>query len=151
MPELAKSLRIPHAPDQVFELVSDIGRYPEFIKWIRSMRVTNQVRTGSVLQSRGEASVGFKGFSERFTTDVEADADRRTIAVKLVRGPFRRLKNHWQLRQGEDGGTVVDFYIDYEFRNPVLSLLARANTDLAVNRIMQAFLAEADRRYGNPA
>lgn len=150
MPELSKSLRIPHAPDQVFELVSDIGRYPEFIKWIRSMRVTNQASSGSVFKSRGEASVGFKGFSERFTTDVEADADRKTIAVKLVQGPFRRLKNHWQLRPDDKGGTIVDFDIDYEFRNPVLSLLARANTDLAVNRIMQAFLAEADRRYGKP-
>lgn len=151
MPKLSKTVIIPHEAGNVFDLVADIARYPEFIKWIRSMKVIPGEQTGTVRHFRGEADVGFKGFSERFGTDVAADPEARTIHVALAHGPFKRLRNHWILK--DDGGhrTAVDFFIDYEFRNPVLSLLARANTELAVNKIMAAFKAEADRRYGRAA
>ena len=148
MPKLSKQVVIEHRADEVFDLVADISRYPDFIKWIRSMRVSNQREENGVRYYRGEASVGFKGFSETFGTDVAADAEARTISVSLAKGPFKRLKNHWSMTSDGELGTVIDFFIDYEFRNPVLSLLAKANTNLAVNRIMEAFIAEADRRYG---
>lgn len=148
MPKLSKKILIRHRPEQIFDLVSEVDRYPEFIKWIRSMRVSNRREDNGKQLFRGEASVGFKGFSERFATDVAADPSARTIDVELAHGPFKRLKNTWKLQLDADGNTVVDFFIDYEFRNPVLSLLARANTELAVNKIMTAFRQEADRRYG---
>lgn len=149
MPTLSKKIVLEHRADEVFDLVTDIRRYPDFIKWIRSMRVSNEISDGSRLSCRGEADVGFKNFSERFATDIVADAEARTVEVKLAHGPFKRLENRWKMTPDGDLGTVIDFYIDYEFRNPVLSLLARANTSLAVNRIMQAFIDEADRRYGD--
>ncbi|MGB3625146.1 MAG: SRPBCC family protein [Henriciella sp.] len=148
MPKLSKTLIIRHRPDQIFELISDVGRYPEFIKWIRTMRVMNKREADGRTLFRGEASVGFKGFSERFATDVVADPAARSIKVELAHGPFKRLNNTWDLKADADDNTVIDFFIDYEFRNPVLSLLARANTELAVNKIMNAFRQEADRRYG---
>lgn len=113
------------------------------------MKVTPKPSVGRVQNYRGEADVGFKGFSERFATDVAADAETRTIDVSLARGPFKRLRNQWKMRADGAGATLIDFYIDYEFRNPVLALLARANTELAVNKIMRAFKDEADRRYGD--
>ena len=115
------------------------------------MKVTTAPSAGPVRKCRGEADVGFKGFSERFATDVAANAEARTIEVSLARGPFKKLQNQWKMRADGAGSTLIDFYIDYEFRNPVLALLARANTDLAVNRIMKAFKDEADRRYGAKA
>ncbi|WP_158085551.1 type II toxin-antitoxin system RatA family toxin [Henriciella aquimarina] len=148
MPKLSKTVIIPHEAGNVFDLVADIGRYPEFIRWIRSMKVIPSDVIGPVKSYRGEADVGFKGFSERFGTDVVADEKERTIRVSLAHGPFRRLRNTWAMRPDGEGRTIVDFFIDYEFRNPVLSLLARANTELAVNKIMAAFKTEADRRYG---
>lgn len=135
----------------MFDLVSDIGRYPEFIKWIRSMKVIERPSNDEVRRFRGEADVGFKGFSEAFATDIEADRSSRTINVKLAHGPFKALKNRWILEPDGQGCTKIDFFIDYEFRNPVLALLARANTELAVTRIMKAFRDEADRRYGRAA
>ena len=104
-----------------------------------------------MIYCRGEAAVGFKGFTEKFSTDVVADPKERTIRVDLARGPFRRLKNRWALNEHGADDTIVDFFIDYEFRNPVLAMLARANTELAVNKIMSAFKDEADRRYGRQA
>ena len=115
------------------------------------MRVTRKSGDGPVQVYRGEADVGFKGFSERFATDVTADSERQIIDVALAHGPFKRLKNQWKMKPDGAGATKIDFYIDYEFRNPVLSLLARANTELAVNKIMKAFKDEADRRYGAAA
>ena len=85
----------------------------------------------------------------RFSTDIAADTEARTVEVKLAQGPFKRLRNSWKMTPDGNLGTVIDFFIDYEFKNPVLSLLARANTSLAVNRIMQAFIDEADRRFGD--
>ena len=140
---------IPHRAENVFDLVADIERYPDFIKWIRSMKVVPLNMEGPIKHYRGEADVGFKGFSERFATNVVADSLSKSIKVELARGPFRHLRNHWHMKADGEERTVIDFFIDYEFRNPVLSMLARANTGLAVNKIMQAFKDEADRRYGN--
>lgn len=128
--------------------MADVERYPDFIKWIRSMKVTPSYEEGDVRAFRGEADVGFKGFSERFGTDVVANSAARSIKVDLAHGPFRHLRNRWVMKPDGDDRTNVDFYIDYEFRNPVLSLLARANTSLAVSKIIEAFKDEADRRYG---
>ncbi|MEQ9316027.1 MAG: type II toxin-antitoxin system RatA family toxin [Henriciella sp.] len=148
MPKLSRKINIGHRPDEIYELVSDVARYPDFIKWIHSMKVSNVREENGTKLFRGEATVGFKGFQERFSTDVAANSAARTIRVNLARGPFRHLKNTWDLKEGADGTTVIDFFIDYEFRNPILALLARANTELAVNRIIGAFVEEADRRYG---
>ena len=148
MPTHRQKLNVPYTPEQLFELVSDIARYPEFIKWIKALRVSGQKTDGPRSTCIGEAVVGFKGFTESFSTRVEADADQRTVAVKLVRGPFRKLDNHWAFSANEQGGAIIEFTIDYEFSNLILRTLASANKDTAINRIMSAFLDEAKRRYG---
>ena len=108
VPRLTRQVSIPHKPDDVFSLVADIKRYPEFIRWIRSMRVTDGGRDGSVHKYRGEADVGFKGFSERFATDVVANAEDRTIKVDLARGPFRHLKNNWTFQIDSEKDLISD-------------------------------------------
>ncbi len=100
-----------------------------------------------IRHATGEARIGFRGFSERFTTRVQADPDRRIVQASLVRGPFRRLENLWTFTPLASGETRIDFEIDYAFSNPLLAMLARANFGLAVSRIMDAFTEEAARRY----
>ena len=129
-------------------LVSDIERYPDFIRWIKALRVSNPREENGVRSELGEVLVGFKGFSERFSTLVVSNPLEKTVTASLVRGPFRRLKNVWQFSELPIGKAQIDFHLDYEFSNPVLSMLARSNTDKAVSRIMQSFMEEADRRYG---
>ena len=111
------------------------------------MRVRDDRKDGAVRHCLGEARIGFRGFAETFATTVAADADNLTVQADLLRGPFRRLHNFWTFVPLPDGRTQIDFHIDYEFSNLVLRLLAKANFALAVDRIMGAFLAEADRRY----
>lgn len=137
-----------HSPENLLSLVSDIARYPEFIKWIKAMRVSNEKFEGDETHRLGEALVGFKGFSEKFATNVKSSHKEKTVQVTLVRGPFRHLKNIWKFTANPEGVTRVDFHIDYAFSNPILAMLARSNTDSAIARIMQSFVEEADKRYG---
>ena len=148
MPVINTHILTHHTPDNLFTLVSDIKRYPEFIRWIKAMRVSGERMDGATSHKLGEAVVGFKGFVESFATNVASTHAEKTVHVKLVRGPFRKLENKWRFVPNEAGATRVEFFIDYTFSNPILAMLAKSNSDTAVQRIMQSFLAEADRRYG---
>ncbi len=151
MAHYEKTVRLPHEAENLFELVADIRRYPDFIRWIQSMKVSDEHEVDGAAHALGEAQVGFRGFTERFATRVVADPKFMTIRASLVRGPFKYLDNHWTFRPLSTGETQIVFRIDYEFRNIVLKMLARNNLDLAVRKIMEAFIAEADRRYARPA
>jgi len=148
LPVLTTQITTHHAPEHLLELVSDAARYPEFINFIKQIRISAE-RTSEVISSkRADVVVGFKGFTERFTTDIQTDAAKKTVNVALVRGPFKRLKNDWRFAVCEDGKTQIDFHIDYAFSNPLLAMVAHSNTQKAVGLIMNAFIEEADRRYG---
>ena len=148
MPRVSEQVLIAHDADDLYGLVLDIRRYPEFIKWITRVDVAQEQgdRTDSYT-CLGTASVRFSGFDEKFSTYVKGDPVARKIDVKLESGPFRHLRNRWQFDPREDGKTRVHCFIDYEFKNPVLRLLARTNSRLAVEKIIDAFRIEADRRF----
>lgn len=146
MTRFHRVVRIDHEADNLFDLVSDISSYPAFIRWIQRMDVEQLEKIGPSNSRIGTAKVGFKGFSETMSTRVDTNSDARTIQVSLVRGPLRKLENRWKFIPVSKG-CDVDFFVDFEFRNLILRALAAANFEIAVNRIMAAFVAEADRRY----
>ncbi len=146
MTKLNKQVVTPFTPLQMFELVSDIEGYPSFIPWVRQMKVSDVTDTDKARTGRARASVGFKGFSESFTTDVTARKDLLKVDVSLVEGPFRKLENAWTFSD-HPKGCAIDFHIDFEFSNILLQMLLNANFDKAVQVLMNAFLAEAKRRY----
>ena len=148
MSKIRRIVTLDHKSGDLFELVSDIGKYPAFIKWIQSMSVEHVSDDGAKTQKIGNARVGFSGFSEVFSTAVKADRDKKTVEVSLIKGPLKHLENSWVFRDRGDK-TDVEFFLDFEFKNIILRALASANFELAFNRIMAAFVAEADRRYKN--
>jgi len=141
-----ETLDLPYRPEDLFDLVADVGRYPDFIKWIQSLKLLSEQEDERRMRCRAEATVGFKGFRETFITDVEARRHDLSIDVGLVRGPFKKLSNSWRFAPIATG-TRVDFNIAFEFRNFVLQTLADANKGFAVRRIIDAFVSEAARRY----
>ena len=141
-----ETLELPFRPEDLFDLASDVGRYPEFIGWIQSLKLLDQDEDASGLRCRAEVTVGFKGFRETFVTDVDARRKDMAIDVSLVRGPFRKLRNTWRFAPSATGSRV-DFLIEFEFRNFVLQALADANKTYAVRRVIDAFVKEAARRY----
>lgn len=141
-----ETLDLPYRPEDLFDLAADVGRYPDFISWIQGLKLVSEEDEALRMRCRAEVTVGFKGFRETFVTDVEARKADLAIDVSLVRGPFRKLSNTWRFQPGPKGARV-EFAIQFEFRNFVLQALADANKTYAVKRVIDAFIAEAGRRY----
>jgi coenzyme Q-binding protein COQ10 len=141
---------LPYAPDQLFQLVGDIDRYPEFVPWLTTMRTWNphEIEPGvSVVDA--EAGVGFSFLRETFATRVIRDANARHIGVNLIRGPFRALKNDWRFNPAPDGqGTEIDFSIEFEFKSRLLDAFLAANMDRAIDKLIACFESRAKQLYG---
>lgn len=138
---------LPYTPDQLFRLVGDVRRYPEFVPWITSMRAGEPRPDGpdaDVLDA--EAGVGFAFLTERFSTSVRRDAAARRIEVGLIRGPFRRLANSWRFEPHARGARVV-FDIDFQFRSRLLDAVLAANFDRAVDKLIACFETRAAQLY----
>lgn len=139
---------LPYTPDQLFALVGDVERYPEFVPWITSMRTWNRREsTEGVDHVDAEAGVGFSFLKERFATRVRRDARERQIDVNLLSGPFRRLTNRWRFLPDE-AGARIEFDIDFQFKSRLLEGLLSANFHHAVERLMSCFEDRAKALYG---
>lgn len=139
---------LPYAPQDLFSLVGDVERYPEFVPWIVSVRTWNPQRVSETTEGvDAEVSVGFALLKERFATRVRRDGERLQVDVSLLSGPFRRLVNRWRFTPSPQG-TRVDFEIDFELRSRLLEGLVRANLHHAVDRLMACFEARAAALYG---
>ena len=139
---------LPYTPDQLFALVGDVDRYPEFVPWLTSMRTWNahEIEPG-VNCIDAEAGVGFSFLRETFTTRVIRDANERHVGVNLLRGPFRALKNDWRFRAAGEG-TEIDFSIEFEFKSRLLDAFLAANMDRAIDKLIACFEARAKVLYG---
>lgn len=147
MPRHHVERRSPHPPDKLYALASDVRTYPEFVPWIRSMRVWNERETSETSRSLdAEATVGFKLFSGTFGSHVTFDDARHEIATRLISGPFKRLSNTWRFVPEGEGSRIL-FDIDFEFRSRLLQMLLDANFDYAVGRLIGCFEARADALY----
>ena len=146
MPTHAEQRVLPYAPAQLFDLVAAVDKYPEFLPWCRAARITK--REGDVITA--DLVIGFKVFRERFTSKVTLDRPDR-IDVVYVKGPMRHLNNHWRFIAQDDGGTMIDFYVDFEFRSAILQKAIGALFNEAVRRMVAAFEARAHAIYGSPS
>lgn len=140
---------LPFTPDQLYRLVGDVERYPEFVPWITALRTWNaRSHAQGVEMVDAEAAVGFKFLKEKFATRVRRDAHNRQIDVSLISGPFRKLENRWRFIEAGHGCTRVEFDIDFEFKSRILAALLTANFSVAVERLMACFEARAKSLYG---
>ena len=141
--------RLPYAPRQLFELVGDVERYPEFVPWVTRLRTSNRRPDGEgITRLDAEAEVGFSIIHERFSTAVRLDEPALAIDVDLISGPFRRLHNRWRFKD-HPRGAELSFEIDFEFKSRLLDTLLRANLHHAVNRLVGCFEARAAQLYGS--
>ena len=139
---------LPYTPDQLFTLVSDVARYPDFVPWINSMRTWGgKVDEAGVNTVDAEARVGFSFLRETFATRVRSDPGSRTVEVRLISGPFKKLINDWTFKPHPQG-TEIEFSIDFEFRSMLLTAMLNANFDRAVNKLIGCFEARAQKLYG---
>jgi coenzyme Q-binding protein COQ10 len=144
MPRHAERKFIPYSPEQLFDLVADVGKYPQFLPWCVGARVRKQTETELV----ADLTIGFGPFRESFTSRVALERPQR-LRVSYENGPFRYLNNQWDFTP-KDGGTEVGFFVDFEFRNRILQAAIGVVFHEAVRRMVNAFLKRARDVYGPP-
>ena len=135
-----------YSPEQMFDLVADIERYPEFLPWCIGARIRERNDTLVV----ADLIIGFKMIRERFTSRVSLDRDRLTIEVTYADGPFKQMTNRWRFEPTEDGRCRIDFYVAFEFRSAMLQKLIGVLFHEAVRRMVSAFETRARKLYGPP-
>ncbi|GGB32321.1 ubiquinone-binding protein [Sphingomonas metalli] len=146
MPQHSETRHLPYSPEQMFDLVADVKRYPEFLPWVSAMRVRKDGET----ETLADMIVGFKGLRETFTSRVEKLRPER-ISVDYVDGPLKYLRNDWRFRAAADGGCDIDFSVDFAFKNRVFEMLAGQVFGQALRRMIGAFEARADVLYAGSA
>jgi coenzyme Q-binding protein COQ10 len=144
MPTHAEKKLLPYSQAQLFDLVADIERYPEFLPWCVGARIRE--RKGDEIL--GDLLIGYKMVRERFTSRVVLHRPDH-IDVSYSEGPFKYLTNHWYFIAQEDG-CLIDFYVDFEFRSRLLQGLVKVLFNEAVKRMVGAFEARAHALYGEP-
>ncbi|NML73472.1 type II toxin-antitoxin system RatA family toxin [Rhizobium sp. S-51] len=147
MPQFETRRPVRHSPEQMFALVADIGRYPEFLPLCEALTIrSRRERDGKELLV-ADMTVGYKAIRETFTTQVLLVPAERVIDVKYIEGPFRYLDNRWRFEETADGGCLVHFFIDYEFKSRILGALMGSMFDRAFRMFAEAFEARADKIY----
>lgn len=144
MPRHTETRRLPYTPEQMFALVGDVARYPEFLPWVSAIRV----RSNSDTQLVADMVVGFKGLRETFTSKVEKTRSSR-ILVEYVDGPLKYLRNDWRFRPDSASGCLVDFSVDFAFKNRVFEALAGQVFDRALRKMIGAFEDRAAVLYAS--
>lgn len=133
---------IAHRPEELFALVADVRKYPEFLPWCLAARIRSHDEDKMV----ADLIIGFQMFKEHFTSFVELDRDALQIHVEYAEGPFKYLKNEWIFVPHPDG-CEVDFYVDFEFRSRLLQTVIENLFTEAVKRMVRAFETRADALY----
>lgn len=168
MPTHAETKSLPYSAQQMFDLVLDVDRYPEFLPWCLSAKVWK--REEGVIYA--DLVIGYGVIKERFTSRVSFTSPSH-IHVEYLKGPMKHLSNHWRFTPNGDGGRFtpngdggrftpegdaerknpasdgceVDFFVDFEFKNPVLRKLMGVFFNEAVRVMVKAFEARADELY----
>ncbi|RME16350.1 MAG: type II toxin-antitoxin system RatA family toxin [Alphaproteobacteria bacterium] len=151
MPTHTENRVMPYTARQIYDLVADVLRYPEFIPWISAARirsVTPHPDGTQVMQA--DLVVSFKAFREKFGSIVVLNEQARRIDIDYLDGPFRHLRSRWEMRDVE-GGCEVRFFVDFEFRNMILQKLIGVVFNEAMQRIVRAFERRAEELYGTRA
>jgi coenzyme Q-binding protein COQ10 len=150
LPAFRDQRLVRHSAADMFTLVADVERYPEFVPLCRALKVRRREQSAEGVETLiAGMEVGYKAIRETFTSRVMLDQPRLKIRVEYIDGPFSKLDNVWNFRDApEGGGSSVEFFIAYEFRNRLLATLMGSMFDAAFRKFSAAFEARADEIYG---
>jgi coenzyme Q-binding protein COQ10 len=144
MPGVRETRRLPYSAEQMFDLVADVARYPEFLPWV----VATRVRSDDGEEMLADMLVGFKALREKFTSRVLKERPDR-LEVIYIDGPMRDLDNLWHFRPLPNGGCEIDFSVEFSFKNKMFEMLAGQYFDRAFRKLVTAFETRADELYGS--
>jgi coenzyme Q-binding protein COQ10 len=148
MPTHSEKRKLPYTARQMYDLVADVARYPEFLPWTSAARIRSRTpRPDGAEVVEADLVISFKVFRERFGSRVTLWPDEMRIETEYLDGPFRYMRSNWAFRDVE-GGCEVNFFVDFEFRNAILQRVIGVVFDEAMRRVVRAFEARALDLYG---
>ena len=149
MPRFSNKRRVQHKASEMFELVADVERYPEFVPLCHQLKIRQRTAKADGTEVVvADMTVSFKLVKETFTSEVTLDRANLKITVRYLRGPFSNMENRWTFEQRGDDACDVGFFIDYEFKSRMLAMLMGSMFDAAFARFSAAFEKRADKVYG---
>lgn len=143
MPSHNERRELPYSAAQMYNLIADVQKYPEFLPWVSAIRVRKDEDT----EMLADMIVGFKSIKETFSSRV-VKSPYSSIVVDYLDGPMRHLHNRWSFIDTPSGGCIIEFNVDFSFRNPVFEALAGQFFESALRKMTGAFIARADTLYG---
>ena len=146
MPTHTEKRIMPYTAKQMYDLVADVETYPDFLPWCSATRIRKVTKDSPKTIIEADLIIAFKVFRERFGSRVTLKAEKFSIDVEYLDGPFKYLNNHWIFRD-VDGGCEADFFVDFEFKSRVLQALIGVVFNEAMQRIVKAFEMRADDLY----
>lgn len=149
MPQFSNKRRVRHSAVQMFDLVADVERYPEFVPLCQSLKVRQRTQNPDGSETIvADMTVSFQLIREAFTSRVTLDRPNSKILVEYLKGPFSKLENRWTFEAKSADTCDVGFFIAYEFKSRMLAVLMGAMFDAAFQRFAAAFEKRADAVYG---
>ncbi len=150
MPTHAETRVVPYTADEMYALIADVSRYPEFLPWCAAARIrdTRPLPDGAGEVMEADLVISFKVYRERFGSRVTMRPEEQRIDVEYLDGPFRYMNNHWRFIPKEGEKCEIDFFVDFEFRSAILQRLIGVFFNEAMHRIVRAFERRAEQLYG---
>ncbi len=133
---------LPYSSEQLFDLVLDIAKYPEFLPWVVGLRVRDR-QPGLI---HAELAAGYKIYTERFTCNVSYERPK-SIHVDYIKGPLKHLTNDWSFTD-VPGGCQITFHVEFEFKSFLFQSVAAQFFDMALSKMTEAFEQRAAEIYG---
>ncbi|MFK7902703.1 MAG: type II toxin-antitoxin system RatA family toxin [Nitratireductor sp.] len=147
MPKVERTHRVCHSAQNMYALVSDVEKYPEFFFFFEALEIQSRREKKGREILVASMRVGYKGFNESFQTQVTLNPDDSQINAQYLDGPFKYLDNRWRFDVVDESTCDIQFFIDYEFKNRILGSLMGSMFDRAFNKYVEAFEARADALY----
>jgi coenzyme Q-binding protein COQ10 len=147
MPTHTENRKMPYTAQQMYDLVADVAKYPQFLPWTAAARIKSATDKGDQTVMDADLVISFKVFRERFTSRVVLWPQAQKIDTEYLDGPFKYMKSNWAFRD-VDGGCEVDFFVDFEFRNAILQKIIGVVFNEAMQRVVKAFEKRAQALYG---
>ncbi|MGA9892555.1 MAG: type II toxin-antitoxin system RatA family toxin [Xanthobacteraceae bacterium] len=149
MPQFSTKRRVRHSASEMFDLVADVERYPQFVPLCQSLRIRRRESAGEGREVIvADMTVAYKFIHETFTSRVTLERGKLEILVEYLEGPFQQMNNKWNFQPAGDDVCDVEFFIAYEFRSRTLGVLMGTMFETAFRRFSAAFERRADDVYG---
>lgn len=148
MPTHQEIKKLPFSAAQMYALVAEVEKYPQFLPWNAAARIRSREMQADHELMLADLVISFKVFREKFGSRVRLFEEDLKIETEYLDGPFKYMKSWWSFRDLDEGGCEIEFFVDFEFRNAILQSIIGVVFNEAMHRIVRAFEKRAADLYG---